>query len=213
MTKNIAGECSCENQPGETRWLPVAHFRSYQRLITAVIRKMPKSHSGAVAGGSTVSIGGVGLSDTSSCFDIQAFDFGVVDAATAVTSGGGSRPRTDRELFSFDRQGPAGIELYDIGPANGELLDRVGDDNSLVAKADFWSDQEDVNTSKYKECDTDTRHFAGHPSLVKARPCEESAKYNSDSRKEKVGVGSVSFSVIHTVIISYLTADSIKAVS
>lgn len=213
MTKNIGGECSCESQPGEGHRFPMAHFRSYERLITPRIRKTLKSYSGAVAGGPAISFGGVRLSDTSSQFDIQALDFGVMDAAAAVASGGGSRPRTDRELSGFNGQGPAGIEMYDIGPTDGELLYRVGDHNSFVAKADFWSDQEDVNTSKNKECDADTRHFAGHPALVEARPCEESAERNSDSRKDQVGVGSVSFSVIHSVILSHLTADSIKAVS
>jgi len=213
MAKNIGGECSYESESGESRRLPIAYFRSYERLVTSGIRKPLKSHSGAKCSGSTIRFGGVGLSNTSSCFDIQAPDFGVVDTATAVTSGGGGRPRTDRELFRFNREGPAGIELYDVGPTNGELLDWVGDDDSLVAKADFWSDQEDINTSKYKECDADTRHFAGHPALVETRPCEESAEHNSDSRKDQVGVGSVSFSVIHSTILSYLTADSIKAVS
>ena len=213
MTKNIGGERSCENQPGESHWLPIAHLRGHQRLVTAGIRKPLKSHSGAICSGSTIRFGGVRLSDASSRFDFQAFDFGVMDAATAVTSGGGSRPRADRELSGFNGQGPAGIKLYDIGPTNGELIYRVGDDDSLVAKTDFWSDQEDVNTSKYKKCDADTRHFASYPTLVEARPDEESAEHNSDSRKDQVGVGSVSFSVIHIAILSHLTADSIKAVS
>ena len=206
MTKDIGGECTSESQPSKGQRLPLAHSGSREGLVTPRICKTLKSHSGAVTGSSTISFGRVRLSDTSSRFDIQTPDFGVMDTAATVTSGGGSRPRTGREFFGFDRQGPAGVELYDISPTNGVLLDRVGDDNPLIAKADFWSDQEDMDTRQYKECDADTRHFAGHPALIKARPNEESAEYNSDSCKDQVAARTVLLEVIHVAILSYLTA-------
>ncbi len=213
MSKEICGERRGESYTGKEERLQLAVPGSGERLVNSRILKALESDSRAVRGGSTISFRRIGASYALTPSDVETSNFTVMYAPSVMATRGGPRPRANRELLGFNRERPTVIELNYIGPADRELLKRIGDDNSFITKADFRTDQKDIDTCKHEESDEAARKFADLPTLVETRPDKESAENNSDTRKKKVGLRAVRFGVVHTSILTHLAAGSIKAVS
>ncbi len=184
-----------------------------KRLESARVLEALETNPGTVGGCSAIRVGRISRSNAARQFDTQTSDFRVMDTPTAVATRSGSRPRTDRKIFRFNRQSPAGVELYDICPTDGDFFERVSDDKTLVANGNLRTDQENINTYQHKEGNEYGRYFADGTTLVETRPYKESAEYNSKPGKDEISPRTVNLSVIHTSILSYLAPDSIKAVS
>ena len=213
MTKKIGGNRGRKACHAEGQRFQLTYTTRGKGIETAGILEAFKTNSGTKSSGSAVGVRGIGFSNTFAELDIKTLDFSVVNTPTAVAARRGSRPRTDRKLFSFNRQSPTSIQLYNVRPTHSDFFERVGDDNTFIAKRDLGANQKYVDANQHKECDQSAREFAGSATLVETRPRKESAENNSKPSEDQVGARAVGLLVIHPAILSHLEADSIKAVS
>lgn len=213
MTINIGGDCGRKARHGEAQRFQVTYSSRTKGLEIAGILEALEPNPGTVGGSSAIRFRRVRRPNAARQFDIKTLDFRVMDTPTMVTARGGSRPRTDRKFFRFNRQCPTSIQLYNIRPTHSDFFERVGYDNTFITKRDLGANQKNVNANQHKECDKSARQFAGSATLVETRPSKESAENNSKPSEDQVGARAVGLLVIHPAILSHLEADSIKAVS
>lgn len=213
MTKNIGGNCGRKARHGEAQRFPLTYSTCSKGLEVSGILEALEPNPGTEGGSSAIRFRRIRRPNAARQFDIKTLDFRVMDTPTMVTARGGSRPRTDRKLFSFNRQSPTGVELYDVRPTDSDFFQRVGYHDTLITKRDLGANQKNVDANQHKECDKSARQFAGSATLVETRPSKESAENNSKPSEDQVGARAVGLLVIHPAILSHLEADSIKAVS
>lgn len=213
MTKGIDGNCGYQGCYSEDQRFQMTYSSRRQRLVAARILEALKANPGTVGSSSTVGVRGIGFSNAFAQLDVKTLDLSVMDTLTLVAAGSGSRPRTDRKLFSFNRQSPAGIQLYDIRPTHGDFFQRISDDYTFVTERDFRANQKYVNANQHEKRYQNASQFGGRATLVETRPRKESAKNSSKPSKDQVGARAVGLLVIHPAILPHLAADSIKAVS
>ena len=213
MTKSVSRYCAYEARDSNKQRFPLTYSICSKGLVAARILEALKANPGAKGSSSTVGVRGVGFSNAFAQLDVKTLDLSVMDTLTLVAAGSGSRPRTDRKLFSFNRQSPAGIQLYDIRPTHGDFFQRISDDYTFVTERDFRANQKYVNTNQHEKRYQNARQFGGRATLVETRPSKESAENNPKPSEDQVGTRAVGLSVIHPAILPHLAADSIKAVS
>ena len=213
MTKSVSGDCAYEARDSNKQRIPLTYSTRSEGLESVGMLEAFKSNSGAKGSSSTVGVRGIGFSNAFAHLDVKTLDLSVMDTLTLVAARSGSRPRTDRKLFSFNRQSPAGVKLYDVRPTDGENFERISDDYTFVTEGDFRANQKYVYANQYEKRYQNSRQFAGGVTLVETRQDKKSTEYGSNPGKDQVGARTVDLSVIHPAILSHLLADSIKAVS
>ena len=180
-------------------------------MNTAVLKAL-EVDARTISDRSTIGVGGVGSTHAPTLVDIEAFDLSMVNAA-AVSPRDGGGPGANRELFGLDGKSPARIHRNHISPTNGELHEGIRDYYSLITEENFGANQEDVNTDKKKERHEEARYLTRSSTLVETRPHKEATECNAYASEEQVGSRAVGTLITHLIILSHLSADSIKAVS
>ena len=214
VTQEISGNRRHQGEQGREQELRLAFSGGSQRLKLAGALKALDAHSSAVGGGSAVVVRGVGGSYTSALIDIQALNFGVMNAPTWATRGG-SGPCAHREFFGFDSQRPTRIRLDHIIPTDSELFQGISYNDSLIAEEDLGTNQKDVNTNYYSQGDERAGNLADTATLVEARPDKKSAQHQTDTGKDHIGSGTKNIGIVHSTILSHQfskVGDSVKAV-
>ena len=212
MSYEICGNSDPQAHERQEQRSDFTHSRGRKRVLGPGFLKALEVDARTISDRSTVGVGGVGSTHTSALVDIEAFDLSMVNAA-AVSPRDGRRPGANRELLGLDRKSPARIHRNHISPTNGELHKGIRDYYSLITEENFGANQEDVNTNKNKERHEQARYLIGCSTLVETRPDKEATERNANAGEEQVGSRAVGTLITHLLILSHLSADSIKAVS
>ena len=174
--------------------------------------KLLLASSSAIGSGSAIGSWRVGRPDTSIKFNSQSCDLCGMNVPGAMSTWRGGGPSAHDESLGSDGKRPTSINIDDIGPANSDLFRGIGNDDSATLKGDFGLNQEHVDTASHECRHQSARYFASSATLIEARPEKKTAHNKANSSEDQVGFWAVGLGLIHLLILSHMSSNSMKAV-
>jgi len=119
-----------------------------------------ESQLGEVASLSAITTRGFAGSDLTIETNIHPFDLSVMNASGVVSTWGWSSPSVDGLSSDLNAHRVAGLDgLYSM-PANGNLLQGIGDADSLIEDLNLWAYEEQVRAAQDKASPSDRNEIS-----------------------------------------------------
>jgi hypothetical protein len=207
-------DCYGRNQkdPRGNQWAKIAPSFGRKGLSARLRFESLEIDSGAIGSGTAIRSWRVCRPDTSIKFNSQSRDLCGMNVSGSMATWCGGRPSAHDEILGSDGKRPTSINIGDIGPANGDLLRGIGNDDSATLESDLGLNQKDVDTGSHERCHQSTRYFASSATLIEARPEKKTTHDKTNPGKHQVGFWAVGLRLNHLLILSHMSSNSMKAV-
>ena len=151
---------------------------------------------------SAVALGGMGSKDALLARDAHRFQFALINLFGVKPAGGGSCPRTELSVNTFNFKSPLGSYVCNFAPSNTNALQGINNLDTTVAENYFGSDANQINA--HQNCQSPQRccNYVAGTSGQNNRPQPEAREYNCGAEQSPATFGSESFTAAHSSIFS-----------
>jgi len=168
----------------------------------AFLVELFQSQLGEVAGLTTIASWGFTGSDLAVEANIHPFDLSVMNTSGVVSTWGWSSPGVDGLSSDLNAHRVAGFDAFDAMPANDNLLQGIGDADSLVEDLNLWMNKEQVRAAQNKACPRDRNEVGLDAASSNGLGNESKNNEGSNASGEPDRARAIAVNIIHRAIFS-----------
>jgi len=153
-TQRVEGEC--DHQTAKTdAGAQVIDADFALATSQALLVELFQAQLREIAGLATITAWGFTGSDLIIESDIHTLDLAGMNTSRVVSTWRGSGPGIDGLSGNLDAHRVSGLDCLNPMPTNGDLLQGIGDADSLIEDLNLWMDEEQVRAAQDKACPRD----------------------------------------------------------
>jgi hypothetical protein len=200
-TERVEGKCNDQAADSKTG-TSVIDASFALATSEAFLLELFQSQLGEVASLSAITSRGFSWSDLSVEANIHPFDLSVVNTPGVVSTWGWSSPGVDGLSSDLNAHRVAGFDAFDAMPTNGNLLQGIGNANSLIEDLNLWVNKEQVRTAQDKACPRNRNEVSLDTSSGNGLGNESQNNEGSNASGEPDRARAVAVDIIHSTIFS-----------
>ena len=173
------------------------NFSGKRDLLKCGISKFFMSSASQVSGNARMSSRRFSRSHVMKIRNVHSFEFIRVNGSGVVAPWSWSRPSVDFLRSHQEVHGVPGFDRIDVAPSNGEFMERVCDDYSLVEQGDFRSEKQQESCVTEEKIKDHSGNSCFHATFVEIRSSYANTENENTKPVGEIASRTKSFTVGH----------------